>query len=349
MADSKEKFNVSTESNNNINGDKTGQLPKVVICVETGSSTTKVMPHAFALSNALGIELKLIHVLELSSASQVPLDPFEWDLRRREAEAFVNELSKQYESKERKIVTQVLQGRTDHKICSSLVDNDEDIVALCRSDFEQLGHIGQTTRRVLENTLNSVLIVPASANKDGVANYQRILIPLDGSSRAESALPLAKKIAQATNAQLILVHAIPDAVLTEISPLDNEDIELQDNLLRRNKRVAKDYLDRIHRNLSASGLNSKSMIFNGCDVRRLINDAIINESVDLLVLSSHGHSGHADVATGDVTGYLLANANIPILMVRCSNNNGNHNGNHGSKHVYRSASSKGVRQPTSAN
>lgn len=345
MPDSKEKSAVSVASSSCANDDKVGQIPKVLVCAETASSTAKVIPHAMALANALGIELQLIHVIEARQASPTPFDPFEWDLRRREAEAFVSGLSKQYGSKKLEIRTQVLQGRTSEKICASLVDNEEDIVALCRSDVEQPGHIGQTARRVLEKAVNSVLIVPPSANRDVDVNYQRILIPLDGSARAESALALAKKIAQATNAKLILIHAIPDPVLTEIDALDNEDIELRNSLLRRNERVARDYLDRIVENISAGGVTSTRVILNGSDARRQLTEAIIAQSADLLILSSHGHSGHADVATGDVTGYLLANSSVPILMI----NRASRHGNHGGKHFYRSADSKGVRRPTGTN
>lgn len=344
MPTPKEKATVTVAPKHTANGDRNRQLPKVVVCAETTLSSEKIIPHAMALSNALGTELQLLHVIEPSETLQTPLDPFEWDLRRREAEAFVSELSKQHGSKKRTILTQVLQGRMSDKICSCLAGNDEDIVALCRSDTEQPGHIGHTVRKVLEKVSNSVLIVPAIVDQDVIMNYRRILIPLDGSARAESSLPLAKKIAQASNATLILIHAIPDSTLTEVDALDNEDIELQDNLLRRNERVARDYLDRMHENISASGLTSTSVIVSGGDTRRLLNQAIVTESADLLILSSHGQSGHADVATGDVTNYLLANSRVPILMVRRRHNNGNHGG----MHFYSSVDSKGARQPTGA-
>ena len=319
--------------------------PKVVVCTETATSTAILAPHAIALSNALGFTLQLVHVIEPRAASQIPFDPIEWDLRRREAEAFVAGLSKQYEAPQRKILTRVSQGRTSDQICTCLADNLEDIVALCRSDVELPGHIGQTARRVLENAANSVLMVPASADKEVSINYQRILVPLDGSARAECALPLAKKIAQAFNGKIILIHAIPEPVLTEIDPLNNEDIELRDSLLRRNERVAKGYMDRIQENMSADGLVATSIILAGGDSRRLLNESIINESADLLILSSHGCGGHAEVAAGDVTSYLLANSRVPTLMIRRPGQNGYG----GSQHVYRSADSKGARRPTGAN
>lgn len=342
MPDPKE--NVTVAPNTSENGNQQGPIPKIVVCTETTLSTANIIPHAIALSNALGTELQLVHVIEPSQTLQSPPDPLEWDLQRREAEAFVSALSKQYASEKNNILTRVLQGSTSNKICTGLVDNDEDIVALCRSDGEKTGHIGHTVRQVLEKAVNSVLVVPLIAGDDKGVNYKRILLPLDGSARAECTLPLAKKIAQASKATLVLIHAIADSVLTKIDPLDNEDIELQDSLLRRNKRVARDYLDRIQEKLKASGLTSTSVIVNGGDARRLLNEAIMAESADLLILSSHGQSGHADVATGDVTSYLLAHSNVPILMVRRPN----HSNNHGGNHIYSSVNSNGVRRPNGA-
>ena len=69
-----------------------GSLPKVVVCTETATSTAILIPHAMALSNALGFTLQLVHVIEPRAASQIPFDPIEWDLRRREAEAFVAQI-----------------------------------------------------------------------------------------------------------------------------------------------------------------------------------------------------------------------------------------------------------------
>src|SRR5689334_5410117 len=45
--------------------------------------------------------------------------------------------------------------------------------------------------------------------KGVIAMFQRILVPLDGSSRAEQALPVAARIARASGATIVLLRAIP--------------------------------------------------------------------------------------------------------------------------------------------
>jgi nucleotide-binding universal stress UspA family protein len=68
--------------------------PTVVVCAEQTASAAKVIPHAQAVAAALAAELLFVHVIEAHQASFAPSDPFEWDPRRREAEAFVSDLSK---------------------------------------------------------------------------------------------------------------------------------------------------------------------------------------------------------------------------------------------------------------
>ena len=316
--------------------------PTVVVCAEQMASASKVMPHAQAIAAALAAELLLVHVVEAGAAGFAPADPFEWDLRRREAEAFVSDLSKQYQSAGNTIATRVLQGRSSDQICACVIDKETDIAALCRSDVEQSGHIGQTARRVLEMAASSVLMIPANAScSTSPVSYKRILVPLDGSPRAESALPVAKKIALANAAEIVLVHAIPEPVLTETVPLESEDMELKHRLMLRNEKVARDYLERTCENIRSMGFAASTAILTGGDVRRLLTNAIVSESGDLLVIASHGCSGYADVSTGDVAGYILAHSPIPVLMIRRPRANGNH-------HIYRGTESQGVRRPAGA-
>jgi nucleotide-binding universal stress UspA family protein len=323
----------------------------VVVCAETAASTAKVIPHAMAVAAALDAGVLLVHVIEPQGKFQIPFDPFEWDLRRREAENFVNGLSAEYTTAKKTISTRVLQGRTGDQICACALDKPADIAALCRSDIEQSGHIGQTARRIMEQATGSILMVPATVAEGASINYRRVLVPLDGSARAESALSFARRIATSEHAELVLVHAIPEPQLTEIGPLEQEDIELKAHISSRNKRVGKDYLARIRQTMTGRGLSISTVILEGGDARRLLNGSITTEAADILVLSSHGDSGYADVPSGDVAGYIMANSAVPVLMVRRPRDPNYASGNgsgHGDGHVFRDVDSKGIRHPNGA-
>jgi nucleotide-binding universal stress UspA family protein len=143
-----------------------------------------------------------------------------------------------------------------------------------------------------------------------------VLVPVDGSPRAENVLPLAKRIARAQGAELLLAHVIPVPELTEIGPLDAEDLELRERLVRRNERVAGEYLDRLRARLADSDVSVRALVLRGGDPRNRLARLVLDEAVDLVVLSAHGRSARSDVPLGSVTAHLVAHAEAPLLILR---------------------------------
>ena len=263
-----------------------GELPKVLICAETPRSAAKILPHAKAIAAALDAELTLIHVMEAYNANFVPADPVEWECNRREAEAFVSALANEHSSPECSISTRVLQGCPSDQIATCVSNSLDDVVVLCRSSADTPGLLGQTVRNVLDKVEGSVLVVPPTAADAQAPPYRSVLLPLDGSPRAEAAISVALKIAREQDAEIVLVHAVPDPDLIAVGPLDTDDIELKDRLQRRNERVAQDYLERQCEQIRSLGVPARPVVLVDGDVRRQLNGAISNEPGSLVVISS---------------------------------------------------------------
>ena len=51
-------------------------------------------------------------------------------------------------------------------------------------------------------------------------------------------------------------------------------------------------------------------------MRTRLEHLVEEEAVDLIVLSSHGHSGRASVPYGSVTADLVLHCSVPLLIVR---------------------------------
>ncbi|MCR9139691.1 MAG: universal stress protein [Alphaproteobacteria bacterium] len=311
--------------------------PRVLACVDDSTVSTRVIPHAKTIADALGGELSLLHVLEPDGLHK-PFDPVEWDMRRQEAQTFVADLASRFETADRPIATKVLEGRSAEQIgeCSNAAAGD--ITALCRSDDHAPCRIGDTARRVVEIGSGSLLLVPTGTTEVQNVAYNRVLVPLDGSARAEAALPVAVRIAASQNAELILVHATQKPHLLQSGPLNTPDVQLQQKLAGRNENTARAYLERTRDALADAGVVVRIVILRNGDARRILASAIALQSADLVVLSSHGQSGYADVAAGDVSSFLLSHAGIPVLMIRQP-------GTTRSNHVNSSTESKGIRRP----
>jgi nucleotide-binding universal stress UspA family protein len=139
---------------------------------------------------------------------------------------------------------------------------------------------------------------------------------VDGSARAESAVPLAARVAASAAAELLIAHVVPGPGLTQIGPPDAEDVELAERIAQRNLRVATAYLDRLRARFAATGPAARTMVLRDGDVRTRLERLVEDEAVDLVVLSSHGHTGRAGVPYGSVTADLILQSSVPTLIVR---------------------------------
>ena len=289
-------------------------LRHVLACVDTSSFADAVLAYASAVAMATGARLTMLRVLEPPSG-QSPMDPVEWSLRHRHVEAELRERASHFGGLQTDTV--IDDGPAAERICAWARDNAVDLTVLsrCGESGVSFPGLGGTTRRVAEIVSGSVLIVPSLQVGDAPIRFRKVLIPLDGSSRSECALPLGLAIAAAHDAEIVLVHAAPDIDLTEMGPPGAEDISLRDRLRRRNEQAGAGYLQRVRSRLPSTPA-TRVRVFPSGDPRHALARAVVEEHVDLLLLSCTGQSGHPDMSVGSVADYLINHMDIPVLLVR---------------------------------
>ncbi len=138
-----------------------------------------------------------------------------------------------------------------------------------------------------------------------------ILVPLDGSSFGEQALPLALSIARQANASVRLVH-----VLRPIGALAPELMAYQTSLEAEYHREKQLYLDtlvqRIH---ETSPVTVLPEILEG-EVADTLRIAVSGQTADLVVMTTHGRGPLARFWLGSVADDLIRELPIPLLLVR---------------------------------
>jgi nucleotide-binding universal stress UspA family protein len=288
-------------------------LRHVLACVDASPFADAVLAHAAAVAMAAGARMTVMRVLE-APAVQTPTDPVEWTLRHRVLEADLRERASHFDDLQADQV--VVDGPAAERICAWARDNAVDLTVLGRggeSNGPFIG-LGGTARRVAEAD-GSVLLVASTQVGDAPIRYRRVLIPLDGSSRSECALPLGLGIATAHDTEMVLVHAAPNVDLTEAGPPEAEIITLRDRLRQRNERAAERYLRQVRSRLPPTPATRVRVLPSG-DPRHALARAAVEEHADLMVLSCTGQSGHPDMSVGSVADYLINHMDIPVLLVR---------------------------------
>lgn len=296
----------------------TGGLGRMVVCLDGSELGECILPHALAVARSLGGSLTLLRVVEGRTLAGAPPDPLAWEIHRRESQRYLERKAASSDA-DLPIETELIEGRAAEEICLWARQHDAALTVLCShgTSGESDWGLASTARKLVERAPGSVLLVPAGAVAQGpVARYQRVLVPVDGSARAERAVQLAKRLADVQGAELILAHVVPVPQLTQTGPLDAEALELRERLARRNERVANDYLDRLRARLASGDGQVRCMALHGGDPRSRLEQLIAEEGVDFVVLSARGHTGGPELGLGSVAAYLAAHATTPLLIVR---------------------------------
>ncbi|MCY0095150.1 universal stress protein [Hoeflea ulvae] len=314
------------------------ETPRVLVCIDLAKETQGIISPAKTIARALNADLAFVHVIKAQrhAANGAPIDPVEWEIMRREAKAHMERFASEHADGKEALATHLLEGNCTEQIGKVMASRAQDIAVLGRQQDEAGARLGQTAREMLESGSNSLFLVPFGV--ESRPDFSRILVPLDCSRRSERILPLVEKIARSENAEIVLVHAVPEPVLTDAGPGEPSDKELISRFNARNERVARKYLEHLCERICADGVRVRSLVLCGGDVRRQLAAAVVEQGTDLLVLASHGHSGFDDVPFGDVANYLIKNSDIPTMVIRFS-------GNAAETHAFAQARSKGIRSP----
>ena len=145
--------------------------------------------------------------------------------------------------------------------------------------------------------------------------YKRILVPLDGSKRAEAILPHVEKLARCFDARVIFL-----SILEPIKIMASEGGYIPNitTILHSQEEVKQrieGYLKGIKGEFREKGLSGKTVVVEGPIVNSIIN-AAEREHVDLIGMSSHGRTGLSHVFYGSVAAGVLHRIDRPLLLIR---------------------------------
>ncbi len=139
----------------------------------------------------------------------------------------------------------------------------------------------------------------------------RILVPLDGSHRAERAIPVAATVARATGGTVLLVRVItspstygPAFVPPPLGIRSTDEMRFE---------VAA-YLTQVAGLPVLSGIPTQTETLTGQPANAILM-AIDTLNADSIILTSHGRTGLMRWALGSVAQHLVRHAQVPVLVL----------------------------------
>jgi nucleotide-binding universal stress UspA family protein len=146
--------------------------------------------------------------------------------------------------------------------------------------------------------------------------YRTILVPVDGSKRAEAIFRHVENLARGNDATVVLLKVEEEPINLEHDEII--DIEKYRQEYRNLVRRSTTYLEALQDQLGATGIRAVPRLAYGSVVKTILTVAA-ETGADLIALATHGLGGLPRVSYGSVAAGVLQAADIPILLIRSCN------------------------------
>ncbi|HYX51651.1 MAG TPA: universal stress protein, partial [Ktedonobacteraceae bacterium] len=143
--------------------------------------------------------------------------------------------------------------------------------------------------------------------------FKQILVPLDGSTRAEQALPVATQLARASSGSIILMQVAK-------FPMDygggyTQAPLLTEQMIETELENVDTYLKTVATSDALAGISIKTEAMFGQPVQDILA-VVESRQADLIVICSHGRTGLKRWALGSVAQALAHQSSVPLLVLR---------------------------------
>lgn len=277
---------------------------KILVPLDGSDLAEQVLPHALMLADAFDAAVRLLRVVEGPDDIDIASVTREESEALRLAEEYLRGAAEYCSVLGVPVDTALAMGSPARQIVREAQTIGADLIAMAthvRRGIERWLH-GSIASDVLNAThLPVLLVTPVSglgARTWGLAQrYRRILVPLDGSDRAQAILACAAPLARGLNAELVLVSVARREAGVEYRP---------DTLHR--------YLEQVKESLAGEGTRATIIVEEGPVVETIL--AVAQDAhTDLLALTTRGLGGLHGVLGGTCVRLLEATTR-PVLAVR---------------------------------
>ena len=241
-----------------------------------------------------------------------------WQIRRAEASAYLDGAVARLQEVGLRAESRLLEGKSAEQVIEFAHSHDVGLIILSSHGRSGLSgwNISSVVQKIILRAYMPMMIVRAyqpGTDDLGRLRYRRLLVPLDGSQRAECTLPPATVLARTHDSQLLMAHLVRRPEMPRRVPLTDEETEMIDRITERNRLAAAQYLEQLRSRLTVS---VETRLEVSDDLAATLHGLVEREEVDLVILSAHGHTGKVKWAYGTTALSFIVYGTTPLLIVQ---------------------------------
>jgi nucleotide-binding universal stress UspA family protein len=297
------------------------QLKRILFPTDFSRCADQALEHAVFLAEKYDAEIHVLHAVTLfNDQPEVVNDEFdetEKMIKKLEdiAELQLNKVSDAHEDDDIKIIKVQTRGiSAAPAILDYAAENSIDLIVMGTHGRRGLGHffLGSVAEEIVRVSECPVFTIREAETPTPPKSKEKILVPVDFSEHSQNALVNAKEIAKSYEAKIHLLHIIEETIhpayslsgkssIFDIVPNIKEDCE---------KRLKKMISEKI-----GDEVKTEIHIVSGQAANEIINFAK-NNSMDLIVIATHGLTGLEHLLLGSTTEKVVRMASCPVFTIK---------------------------------
>lgn len=294
----------------------------ILVPLDGSVLSERALPYAVELADAAGAHLTLVRASRMHHDLHTGLQ----DERPREAADYLFVQANRLHGESVPIETAVAPGEPPEALLDEIERRQPDLVVMSTHGRSGLGRwvYGSVTEAVLGRCGRPVLLVRGWTDDDSDRSYmrgKRVLMPLDGSEFAESALPTAVQLTNVLGTTLLLVQAInwPGSLvhaseMERVVPSYDPMLWLSDA-----EDEARNYLRCVADRLATSATRVRvSTLARMGPLPALIRELATGPGspIGLVVMATHDRTGLEQFTLGSDADAVLRGDDLPLVLVR---------------------------------
>jgi len=287
---------------------------RILIPVDGSDEATRAARRGLDLARRFDAAVDILHVIDRRSSTRTSDE--QAHLRER-GEEIVAEIESLAADLDQPVTTTVTDGSPAARIARLAADYETGLIVIGRQGITGLGKrlLGGVTEGVLHRSDVPVLVVPTGDRSTGDSfDYDRLLVPTDGSENATRATPHARSVARQCGATAHVLSVIDLQAAGGAFSAGGLEKSLVDRLEDEGEAI----VDELAAEIDAAGdvevetaVTKTSLDGVAAEIREYIGA----HDIDLVVMGSHGRSNLRRQLLGSVSSAVLRSVDVPMLIV----------------------------------
>lgn len=322
---------------------------RILVPLDGSKFAERALPHAELFARMFGSKIILLRVLETTGEvnQSQSVDPFTWQIRKNQAELYLQETSRviterigkgvsggDLDDTDASVVEYAIRtGKPPEGIISYAHNEDIDLLIISTHGWGGFTrwNISSVAQKVLKKIYLPVLLIRAYETAESEIRYQRILIPVDSSLRSECAFSAGvrlirgeedRRMQEADKQDTSDSSKAPALFLTTVirppeipipEPHGEDVLNLINQFTRLSRNSVNEYLNRIKSQLPVP---SESRTIEHRSVSEALQGLVEEENIDMIIMSAHGYTGQHHYPYGSVAREMLEFGARPILIIQ---------------------------------